>query len=679
VTVAAGTTILTATNTYSGGTTVNGGTLAGGHANGAVIDTFGSDAITLNGGTLLTYAGSLPNAVIFATGATSTLAAAAGATLAMGGPLSILGNAQFGSATDTGTIGISFVAGETYSGLGTISVNGGRLVAADSTLTFFTSAVASTTVAANATLDFSDQSAAIHNLLGTASTAVLRTGASAATSLLVGQGNFAGSIVGAGSLHLTNLLSSNGTLILSGINTYTGGTTIDPGFTLQLGNGGAGGSIVGDITNNGTLAFNRSDSYSFAGVISGGGALQQDGARTTVLTGANTYTGATTVNGGTLEVDGSIANSSGVIVNAGGTLSGTGIVDPTTTTIMSGGTLAPGNTANPTGTLSITGNLAFQSGALYLVHLTPSAAVSTNVSGTALLTGGIVQAVFAPGSYVAKSYDILHAAGGLGGTTFAGLSGGLPGFDAGLSYTATDVFLNLTASLGGGLGDNQQKVANAINNVFKTGGTLPPAFANLFGLTGGNLGNALSQLDGETSTGAERGAFQLMNQFLGLMLDPFVDGRFGGGGMNGPALGFAPEREEFPPEIALAYAQVFKAQPKPPQDNRWSVWGSGFGGASHANGDPTIGSNDVTANWLGRGLSLHPRHAGRLRARQRGDELGAGAIPRLWPQRRVPGRCLRQDRVGRHRAAAGRAGEATLKEQELANRKPSLPKLKLSN
>jgi hypothetical protein len=53
---------------------------------------------------------------------------------------------------------------------------------------------------------------------------------------------------------------------------------------------------------------------------------------------------------------------------------------------MSGGTLAPGNPANPTGTLNISGNLAFQSGALYVVQVTPIAASSTSVSGTATLT-----------------------------------------------------------------------------------------------------------------------------------------------------------------------------------------------------------------------------------------------------------------------------------------------------
>ncbi len=44
--------------------------------------------------------------------------------------------------------------------------------------------------------------------------------------------------------------------------------------------------------------------------------------------------------------------------------------------------------------------------------------------------------------------------------------------------------------------------------------------------------NALTQLDGEDATGAQKGAFQLMTQFLDLMLDPTAGGRqwAGGGG-----------------------------------------------------------------------------------------------------------------------------------------------------
>src|SRR5262249_58281234 len=154
---------------------------------------------------------------------------------------------------------------------------------------------------------------------------------------------------------------------------------------------------------------------------------------------------------------------------------------------------------------------------------------------------------------------------------------------------------------GGGLSGNQQTVAGAINNFFNNGGTLPPAFANLFGLTGSNLGSALSLLSGEAATGAQQGAFQLGSQFLNIMLDPFVDGR-SGGGANGPALGFAPEQQALPEEVAAAYANVLKAPA--PYAPRWSVWGGAYGGAHKTSGDPArLGRPDLPPPPAG----LHPR------------------------------------------------------------------------
>ena len=89
-----------------------------------------------------------------------------------------------------------------------------------------------------------------------------------------------------------------GTLIFTGTNTYTGGTTISTG-TLQIGNGGTTGSVAGNIVDNSALVFNRSNALTYAGVISGTGSLTQVGAGTTTLTGANTYTGGTTISAGT--------------------------------------------------------------------------------------------------------------------------------------------------------------------------------------------------------------------------------------------------------------------------------------------------------------------------------------------------------------------------------------------
>ena len=142
-------------------------------------------------------------------------------------------------------------------------------------------------------------------------------------------------------------------------------------------------------------------------------------------------------------MNGSIASSSLTTVNSGAALLGSGTVG--STVINSGGFLVPGPVGTP-GTMTVAGNLAFQSGAFYVVQVNPTTASNTNVSGTASLAG-TVGAIFAPGSYMVRSYTILTS-GGRTGTFDALATPGLPaGFQASLSYPGNNVLLNLTAQL----------------------------------------------------------------------------------------------------------------------------------------------------------------------------------------------------------------------------------------
>jgi autotransporter-associated beta strand protein len=360
-----------------------------------------------------------------------------------------------------------------------------------------------------------------------------------------------------------------------------------------------------------------------------GGSLVKVGTGILTLSGTNTYTGSTTVNAGALIVDGSIAASSLTTVNSGAVLLGGGTVG--STIVNAGGVLVPGPAGMP-GSMTVVGDLTIQRNAFYVVQVNPLAASSINVTGTASLDG-TVAAVFAPSIYLTRSYTILRADNRRTGRFEDLETFGLPrNFRARLDYFDNSVDLNLRAQLiPGGIfpgrpitlpaipglplppedlpdtalppfTSNQVNAGRAIDNFFNSGGALPPAFVFLYGLAGSNLTTALDQLSGEAATGAQKVGFQLTDQFLNLMLDPFVDGRSGVGGTDHPALGFAPEREAMPPDIAHAYAAVLKAPAKavPVYEPRWTVWGGAYGGSNRTSGDlAMVGSHDLSARTAG--------------------------------------------------------------------------------
>ncbi len=104
-------------------------------------------------------------------------------------------------------------------------------------------------------------------------------------------------VTGAGNLSKTGA----GTLILAAENTYVE-TSIDAG-TLQVGDGGTTGTLgSGDVTNDASLIFDRSNSLTVSNTIDGNGTLTQAGTGTTALTGANSYGGITSIIDGTLSI-----------------------------------------------------------------------------------------------------------------------------------------------------------------------------------------------------------------------------------------------------------------------------------------------------------------------------------------------------------------------------------------
>ena len=437
-----------------------------------------------------------------------------------------------------------------------------------------------------------------------------------------------GSIGGSGGLTVTG-----GFALLGGTNTYTGVTTIATGGDLAL-NGTASIASSSKVINNGALDLSvmsvgssikslagtnsnanlflgnqtltltaANDTY--AGMISGNGGITLAGG-TETFTGSFGYSGATTINGGTLVVNNSLASSSGTTVNAGGTLMGTGAVGNTS---IAGGTLAPGS-GTPGSSLTVFGVLGFTAASTYAVNINPTTSSFANVSGTATLGGATVNAIYANGSYVSKQYTILTA-GSRSGTFGSVVNSNLPAnFTTSLSYDTKNAYLNLAlnftpsgppssgstpsgaaaSSFGSGLNTNQQNVGNTLTNFFNTTGGIPLVFGAL-------TPTGLSQASGETATGTQQTTFNAMTQFMGVMTDPFIDGRGNGAApQGGGASGYAATQNTGAARDAFA---MFNKAPVASFEQRWSTWVAGFGGSQTTDGNTAVGSNSATSRVYG--------------------------------------------------------------------------------
>ncbi|EAY5508292.1 autotransporter-associated beta strand repeat-containing protein [Salmonella enterica] len=415
----AGTLILNAENTYTGGTTISDGTLVANN-----VEALGTGNVTDNATLELNTGGDFDNAisgsgqVVKSGDETLTLSGAnsyTGGTTISGGTL-VASNVEAlgsGDVTDNATLELN-TGGDfdnNIGGTGSVVKSGDKTL----TLSGANSYTGGTTISGG-TLVVSNVEALGSGDVTDNATLELNTG-----------GDFDNAISGSGQV----VKSGDKTLTLSGANSYTGGTTISDG-TLVASNVEALGS--GNVTDDATLELNTGGDFDNA--ISGSGQVVKSGDKTLTLSGANSYTGGTTISGGTLvasNVDalgsGDVTDNATLELNTGGdfanNIGGTGSVvksgDETLTlsgtntyrggTTISGGTLVASNVeALGTGDVTDNATLELNTGGDFDNNIGGTGSVvksgdeTLTLSGANSYTGGTT---ISGGTLVATSVDAL--------------------------------------------------------------------------------------------------------------------------------------------------------------------------------------------------------------------------------------------------------------------------------
>ena len=421
LTVLTGSVRLTAANTFSGITRVEGGTLALGRTTALASSTL--DMAATDGGQIVfvaapiaTYSlGGLQGTRSIFLGGNSLTVGANSADTTYAGVIS-----GSGRLTKTGTGTLTLTGGNDYSG-GTV-VSSGTLVGNTTSVrgdvtndatVVFNQAVSGTfsgqmpglgvlikdgpgDLVLSRNSSYSGGTRVVSGTLRGSTSSLRGTIINEATVAFdqISSGTYAGGMVGVGTL----LKSGSGELTLSGSNNYSGGTLVTAGVVR-----GTADSIRGGISNDSIVIFDQRVTGTYSGSMTGSGSLTKEGDGALTLAGANSYSGGTRVTSGTLfgasaSLRGDVVNNATVVFDQAitgtylGNMAGSGAFQKTGAGVLALG----GSTDNRGGTIVAGGTLLVNGTALGAFDVLGGATLGgsgmvggvTHVSGQATLSPG---------------------------------------------------------------------------------------------------------------------------------------------------------------------------------------------------------------------------------------------------------------------------------------------------